>query len=168
MDALLSRTGYLENSHMDLFAEILNYHTSFRMQSVVNVYFPENIKQISFHQRNLQILYSNSPGSSIGHWICTYYDGQRNHIYDSINAMILNKDQELYLHRLYSKSTKNVFHRVQQQLNSFDCGLFAIAFAVSICFGKNPENERYIPEKMRQHAAKIFTSRMLIPFPTST
>ena len=53
MDILLSKTGYLEIPHMDLFAEMLNYHTPFRMQSVVNMYFPENIEQISFHQRNL-------------------------------------------------------------------------------------------------------------------
>ena len=97
MDVLLSQTGYLENFHMDLFVEIHNYHMPFRMLSVVNKYFPENIKQISSHQPNLQILCCNSSGSAINHWICTYYDGQRNHIYNNINAMTLNKDQELSL-----------------------------------------------------------------------
>ena len=33
---------------------------------------------------------------------------------------------------------------VQQQTNSVDCGLFAIAFATSLAFGEDPANVTYI------------------------
>ena len=40
---------------------------------------------------------------------------------------------------------------VQQQKGVLDCGLFAIAFALEICMGKNPQYILFEQTKMRQH-----------------
>lgn len=166
MTILLDSKGYLEDSHLDLFGEIVNFYTNFKMQSVLYIQTPSFIMSIPHGKPNLQILYSSCPGSNIGHWICTYYDGKVNHVYDSMNSKSLNIDHETYLNRLYGNHIVNVFHRVQQQQNPYDCGLFAMAFAVTICLGGNPVSVRYNAQKMRTHAAEIFKRRVLIPFPS--
>ena len=45
---------------------------------------------------------------------------------------------------------------VQSQIGGNDCELFAIAFAVSICFGMNPSKEIFDQEKMRSNLIQCF------------
>ena len=40
---------------------------------------------------------------------------------------------------------------VQQQQGTLECGCFAIANAVEICFGVNPEDVNFDQKKMRDH-----------------
>ena len=54
---------------------------------------------------------------------------------------------------------------VQQQTGSLDCGLFAIANAVHLAFGKQPETISYNQNFMRQHLEKMFHARQFKPFP---
>ena len=56
---------------------------------------------------------------------------------------------------------------VQQQINDQDCGLFAIANMVEICFGNNPEDLSYNQDAMRNHIEKCFTNKEMKPFPKS-
>ena len=41
-----------------------------------------------------------------------------------------------------------------------DCGLFAIAFAVAICFGMNPSKVIFIQEKMRRHLIQFLEKKI--------
>ena len=54
---------------------------------------------------------------------------------------------------------------VQQQNGMLDCGLFAIANAVEVCYGKNPESTIYKQKEMRQHLFRCFNEGLLSPFP---
>ena len=49
----------------------------------------------------------------------------------------------------------------QQQGNGYDCGVFAIAFAVSLVFGENPSQLVYNPAKLRNHLKISFSSNIL-------
>ena len=52
----------------------------------------------------------------------------------------------------------------QRQGNGYDCGAFAIAFAVSLAFGENPSQLVYDPAKLRNHLKISFSSTLKIPY----
>lgn len=54
---------------------------------------------------------------------------------------------------------------VQQQSNSVDCGVFAIAFATSVAFGENPTTCQYDKSKMRGHLIQCLEEGQMQPFP---
>ena len=151
---------------MDIFHEILKKkRKEFSPQSVLYIQNLRRIKLITRETPNLQILLDHGYGD-IGHWICTYFDGNNNHIYDSLNRNSLSAQQEQYLKCLYPFPFKNVFPQVQQQTNQYDCGIYAIAFATTICFNKNPANQIYHIPDMRTHAEQIFLTKTLMEFPS--
>jgi hypothetical protein len=53
----------------------------------------------------------------------------------------------------------------QQQTNSQDCGLFAIAFAVDLVEGFNPCGIQYDESLMREHLASCIRAEHILPFP---
>jgi len=64
---------------------------------------------------------------------------------------------------LIKKSVK--FPIVQSQSNAYDCGVFAIAFAVSLLFGLRPDTVIYDHTLMRQHLAQMFELNKIEHFP---
>ena len=67
-----------------------------------------------------------------------------------------------------SSSKINVqYANVKQQVGGSDCGLFAIAFATSLCFGLSPEKQNYNQKEMRSHLSKCFLEGKIDPFPVA-
>ncbi len=106
--------------------------------------------------------------------MCTaYVPGSAVLIMDSLALFTaLNQATILQLAKLYSRvippsqSFLNIETlAVQQQTGSSDCGVFAIANAVDICMGTNPENVRYDQGKIRAHLEDCFIKKSLCPFP---
>ena len=56
---------------------------------------------------------------------------------------------------------------IQNQVGGSDCGLFAIAFAVSICLGMNPSKFIYDQENMRRHLIECIENQKFSNFPFS-
>jgi len=54
---------------------------------------------------------------------------------------------------------------VQHQPNGNDCGVFTIAFAISLLFNIKPEKVRYNHSLMRSHLIKIFETNVIEHFP---
>jgi hypothetical protein len=54
---------------------------------------------------------------------------------------------------------------VARQTGSGDCGLFALAFATSLCIGQDPVNIIYSQQHMRNHLHDCLSSGVLTPFP---
>ena len=67
--------------------------------------------------------------------------------------------------RTKSPEIKLCFVNVQRQSGSSDCGLFAIAFATSICFGTHPEKTFYCQKAMRQHLVNCIENGYMTEFP---
>ncbi len=56
---------------------------------------------------------------------------------------------------------------VQQQRGTADCGMFAVAFAISLCTGSDPVTLTFEQMKMRDHLLQCFEKRKITPFPLS-
>ena len=70
-------------------------------------------------------------------------------------SMLFSEDKELILE----------YQAVQSQRGSNDCGLFALAFATSLCAGENPVEINYIQHLLRKHLLDCITHQVISPFP---
>ncbi len=54
---------------------------------------------------------------------------------------------------------------VQQQVGTYDCGIFAIAFALHAALGQKISSIEFNQSAMRTHLMKCFSKKKLMPFP---
>ena len=54
---------------------------------------------------------------------------------------------------------------VQQQHNSFDCGVFSVAFMVDVLHDGKPIGQGYDVDQMRQHLLSCVENGKFSPFP---
>ena len=159
----ISNVEWLQTTHFIKFQEVVRKHTSFDPQETFLIQNPSNIKPIPENQKHIQILYSRN------HWIYTYYDGHSISIFDSLYDNQLDDLHKIYLNRLYpnyeNRGLPIIFCKVQKQPNFSDCGVFAIAFATSLCFNIKPDNLKYKIPLMRPHLRKILETETLVHFP---
>ena len=104
----------------------------------------------------MKYLHTNAGKSN--HWICTSRrSGSIVQVMDSLGLfMSLNLFTVLQIPNIYSlPKSQSVLHihkiSVQQQQGTLDCGLFAIAYAVEICFGRNPQCASFNQKQMHEH-----------------
>ena len=57
------------------------------------------------------------------------------------------------------------FIDVQRQSGGNDCGLFSIAYATAICFGKKPGNFNFDQDLLRPHLIECFKKQKISMFP---
>ncbi len=55
---------------------------------------------------------------------------------------------------------------VERQVGTADCGLFAIAFALTLCLGSDPYMKQYNQKLMRNHFEMCVDNKQLLHFPT--
>lgn len=84
-------------------------------------------------------------------------------IYDSLSTMLDNNTQQALSWLLRPKEDQFVvtFPAVQQQNNTSNCGLFAIAFAYALCRKIRPENCKFREGRMRAELIKSFRTRSI-------
>ena len=66
----------------------------------------------------------------------------------------LTHNEQLVVARLVkteNKILKAKFSNVYMQTNGNDCGLYAIASATALAFGRDPSKEQLIPSKLREY-----------------
>ncbi|KAL5246448.1 hypothetical protein ACI65C_013856 [Semiaphis heraclei] len=134
---------------------IVKLQTSFIPQNVLFYQTPLMYSAVE-NVDDFQILYDGSIGNdAIGHWL-------------SYHCIII-------LDILYPSKSNVVFKSVIKQPDGYSCGVFAIAFATSLKFGRNPSDECYIIDynnmicktwTLRNHLNNILVSTLLQPFPT--
>lgn len=54
---------------------------------------------------------------------------------------------------------------VQQQRGNLDCGLFAVAYAMEVCAGNNPEHTQFDQCRMRNHLYDCLRLGVITAFP---
>ena len=80
-----------------------------------------------------------------------------------------SKDQTKSVRFLLRLSILKVkFADIQLQINSYDCGLYAIANATALANGRYPAQESYNAQSttMRRHLIGCLENKFLLPFPT--
>lgn len=55
--------------------------------------------------------------------------------------------------------------RLAMQEGSFDCGLYAVAYAIELCMGNNPAGVCFDQDLMRFHFNECVDKNQLLPFP---
>ena len=112
----------------------------------------------------IQILHIGSD-----HWVCISSIGclpGKVHLYDSLFHDVISQEIEEQTNDLLGGNLVELqFVPVQQQTNNSDCGVFAIAFAVSLALGTNPKHVTFDTSKMRPHLAVCLKAQKLSMFP---
>ena len=105
------------------------------------------------------------------HWITSCQDPNGTiYVLDSMNGKTLTTSVEIQMSMIYGKGKTVVpvkIPNVQQQKNSIDCGVFAIAFMVEFCFNNfiGRDNVNFDTYTMRDHLIKCIESQQFSPFP---
>ena len=107
------------------------------------------------------------------HWVCLSTISCRPgtiKIYDSLFQRV---SQTAILHscRMLMHAGDSILfinEKVQKQINSSDCGLFALAFATDLCHGVDPQTQAYDQENMRAHYVSCLESHEMVPFPKTS
>ena len=106
------------------------------------------------------------------HWVLVSNAGYSNpsdvHLYDSLFSgkitLFIQKQIASILHEEGS-SFKITVPKVQRQINYDDCGVFAIAFLVSLLHGLNPSDLTFDNAAMRQHLLASLKNGIIPPLP---
>ena len=101
------------------------------------------------------------------HWLVSSYNGSCVKLYDSKYNGTLKDDLQDQLRALYAskKSLEVKVQRVQQQQGSSDCGLFTIAYLLSLAAGSDPVKQKYQQSEMRSHLLTCLKEKTPKPFP---
>ena len=103
-----------------------------------------------------------------GHWVCISTVGCPPgliKIYDSTNTRPSPKAVEHGCRMLFYPGKEITFsnQRVQQQIGGNDCGLFALAFATSLCNGEDPTQQTYDQSSLRSHYIECLETWRCLP-----
>ena len=111
--------------------------------------------------------------NSGGHWVCLSSIGcsvGEIMLFDSGGSSTPNKRIIKHSARLLFCDRQDiVIHMppVQRQYGVKDCGLFALAFSTSICYGEDPSTRTYEQDMLRQHYYQCLENLEMQPFPSS-
>ena len=89
-------------------------------------------------------------------------------VYDSMN-LPLTKDLETTVADLLHVQDQYIilkYIKMQYQVGTNDCGLFAIASACAICSGENPAELKFNQAHMRTYLLMAFENAIMTPFPS--
>jgi len=106
------------------------------------------------------------------HWVCLssiscpagvvkVYDS----LYGRASTKAVDHACRMLFHR--GKTVTLIHEKVQKQKGINDCGLFAIAFATTLCHGHDPATTRYDQKAMRQHLVDCLESLDISEFPST-
>ena len=116
--------------------------------------------------RWVQVIHDN-----VNHWVVAA-KVEKNHVfvYDSLggdpNNHVLGCISSLL--RPSGKHFSYIVKSCQKQENTDDCGLFAIAFAVTLASGQNPSLSSYSPSQLRPHLVNCLQKNEIVCFPQAT
>lgn len=108
---------------------------------------------------------------NVGHWLCLSTIGVSHpgtvRVFDSLfikpNAIAVEHACQMLLHA--GDTVTFINEKVQKQIGSADCCLFALEFATDLCQGLDLTTQRYDQALMRQHYVTCLESAKVTPFP---
>ena len=136
-------------------------------------------KQVSKH---LQLVYAEPTLSKLGssskfsitdrsdHWLAITTIGTSHPevlVYDSLSSTVPEK-VKLQISSLLCTRKRSVrlqFVDIVKQSGLNDCGVFAVAYATTLCLGKSPGKYTFDQTKMRKHLQRCLEKRHFTMFP---
>ena len=116
-------------------------------------------------EKFIQILHTGNQ-----HWICVSTVGSDNGIVDLYDSLSNNTIEGKVFEQVKNLVGNHNFSlrivQVQQQGNGSDCGVFSIAFATCLIFGKSPQTVKFNVQEMRRHLYQCLKNNELKLFPT--
>ena len=101
-----------------------------------------------------------------GHWSVLYFNGNNVVVYDSASRGYLNSHEKSVLKALFGADVQVHFAKMQQnQANTYDCGVFALAYCIELSLGNNPCSFRFETGCMREFLYYLLIEGKLEPFP---
>ena len=148
-EILISETGWLDDSIVIAAQYMLQMHYS--IPGLQNTLLGYSLTYEIMRKEFIQILHNGD-----NHWVTVSTVGlESSHIslYDSLHSPLSNftKDQICALLNTDKPFITVQFSNVERQCNSFDCGIYAIAFATSLCCGEDVSSIKYNNKEMRKH-----------------
>lgn len=111
-------------------------------------------------------------GCNEKHWRCIFFYGTRLYILNSVSRRefwSLPHEEQIYTQKRYPhlRLDKIVPINVTIQPDCYSCGCYAIANAVTLLNGQNPNVVRHSQNAilMRQHFLKVIVTGVVTPFP---
>ena len=107
------------------------------------------------------------------HWICVTNKNSKSNevkVYDSMRTgdiPLSTKEVIASLLNLRQTYIYLTFPDVQQQVGGSECGLYSLAFAYTLCSGKDPACLEYNQAQFRSHFLHCLKSKDVDPFPHS-
>ena len=104
------------------------------------------------------------------HWVASVKVEGQIYVFDSLFSGNLSPSLQIQLASLYGGDFNTITVRVpsiQQQNNSVDCGLFAIANIVQFCYGYYIGKDliKFDVEFLREHLVHCLERQHMTPFP---
>ena len=163
---ILSKEAWFNDNIMDAAQRIICKALDIEYQSVLNV---QNKSTTPFYPvanaEHLQLLHDGS-----NHWLLSFCSNGRVQICDSLRNKLSRKSMKC-IKSLFKHCVDNLgkplvtFLPVQKQLDGYNCGPFAIAYAAEMLDGKSPMQARFDVRKMRRHVMTCLEAQALTPFP---
>ena len=166
----LKKTSWLCDDHID-YASLLLRKLNPLIGGLFNV--DQGVKKYpkAACEKWVQLLHNGREQG--GHWVCaafgfSFFPPGQVVIYDSLssspNSFVVGSVASLI-------QTQETFFTLQlatasQQINHYDCGVYAIAFATALMFDTDPSKITFDSQNMRQHLIECFTRQNLTSFPS--
>ncbi|XP_055695158.1 uncharacterized protein LOC129796986 isoform X2 [Lutzomyia longipalpis] len=139
---------YVNSDHTERFIEIIN--KLYKNNHMFPTFYIcdmglKHVKAKGRNKRNVQILFLEPKGDNkIGHWVTTVHKDKTIYVYDSLDWKTLNEDCIKFLKKMYPTTMKKKdaikFMKTFQQIDSYSCGVHAIANSVALLNNINVPN----------------------------
>lgn len=162
-DILLSKDGWLNDRLMDAAQKLICEEIGTTFQTVLNSQRKDIEPYKPVYEEHVQLLHDGH-----NHWILSFCSNGRVQVCDSLNYTLTRSSRKAIqsLYKNYFSGTVVIsFIEVQKQPDSYNCGLFAIAFAAELLDGKSPSDAVFVVDKMRAHFISCLEQQKLGTFP---
>ncbi|CAF3250362.1 unnamed protein product, partial [Rotaria sp. Silwood2] len=156
---VIEQSTWLTDFHIYLFFELL--HEQFT--DVNGLCGPAQIKLYTGSINNSIFIFN----ANSNHWL-TISNLNSDNIWNVYDSLSYPKESIIDFFKLILPDEEKVsvsFEKVHQQIGGNDCGLFALAFATSLCHGTSPSTLFYNQTLLREHYVKCIENNIIEPFP---
>ncbi|CAF3460435.1 unnamed protein product [Rotaria sp. Silwood2] len=157
---VIQKSTWLTDFHIYLFFELL--HEQF--PDVNGLCGPAQIKLYTGPINNSIFIFN----ANKNHWL-TISNLSSNNTWKVYDSLSYPKETIIDFFKMILPNEEKAlvsFENVQQQIGGNDCGLFALAFATSLCHGTSPSMLFYNQSLLREHYVQCIENNKIEPFPS--